>query len=210
MILDLAHKFDKMIEPNPSYVELERPVVKKLKSPLHTSRIQKQISLYERDKSIEVGDEQQQLHRPVVRQRSHRSVDRMETSAFIRTEISLLNNNNINPSPVNASKTVLPIPSKTKSCVNLKNYSATTGTHLSLASTSNVITTPTNSTPATPTAGALIVKENFIEPPKRVTKSFHGRTDLSSKEAKSRTISVAEASAGERDRGGEGETKQGL
>lgn len=147
MILNLANKFDKLIEgPNLSVAELERPVVAKKKSPLHTSRIQKQISLYEKSDSVEES-------RPVQRQRSHRSVERMESTAFAI----------VKPQPTTPDvhgTTVIklaPVPIKTKSCANLKNYYTATP-------------------PATPNAGALIVKENFIEPPKRVTKSFHGRT----------------------------------
>ncbi|XP_075155203.1 inositol hexakisphosphate and diphosphoinositol-pentakisphosphate kinase isoform X12 [Haematobia irritans] len=34
----------------------------------------------------------------------------------------------------------------------------------------------TASSPASPRPGALIVKEKFIEPPKRITRSFHGKT----------------------------------
>lgn len=148
MILNLAHKFDKLIEC--PVVELERPVVKK-KSPSHTSRIQKQISLYERDKT-EVLEEH---HKPVVRQRSHRSVERMESTSFVVIPEK-------SPIPLSSSKPLSSAPCKTKSCVNLKNY---------YTATSATSTTPNAARP-------LIVKENFIEPPKRVTKSFHGRTDL--------------------------------
>lgn len=150
MILNLAHKFDKLIEC--PVVELERPVVKK-KSPSHTSRIQKQISLYERDKTEGLEERQ----RPAVRQRSHRSVERMESTSFV-----VIPEKTTTPLGASSAKPLSLAPGKTKSCVNLKNYYAAT------TSTSNMPNA----------ARALIVKENFIEPPKRVTKSFHGRTDL--------------------------------
>lgn len=151
MILDLAQKFDQIIEsktnqPAALSLDLERPVVKKkLKSPTHVSRIQRQISLYERDSSATVHKE-----RP-MRQRSHRSVERMETTKIALSQGGV---REIIPKTTMTAT----FPSKTKSCVNLKNYDA--------------------STSKAPNAGALIVKEVFIEPPKRVTKSFHGRTDL--------------------------------
>lgn len=143
MILNLAHKFNKLIEGPRStapVIEQERPIAKR-KSGCHTSRIQKQISLYERDK----GMEERVAEEGSVRQRSHRSVERMETAAFVVAAEKSHNN-----CPL--SKTIAPAPSKTKSCANLKNCYAS--------------------------PGALIVKENFIEPPRRVPKSFHGRTDL--------------------------------
>lgn len=155
MILNLAQKFDKMIQKtnqNPiSLADTEKiPHVKK-KSSSHISLIQKQISLYERDPSIE-------KERP-IRQRSYRSVERMDSMTMSVAD------------PLGESAVVvkpsLPIPSKTKSCVNLKNYYALNKDHATVTTASQ----PSH-------AGALIVKENFIELPKRVTKSFHGRTDL--------------------------------
>lgn len=182
MILNLANKFDKLLN-NPSTTplaeEAERrppsaPVAKKLKSPSHISRIQKQISLYERDKTSEPD---QPHHRPVMRQRSHHSVERMESISFLNSPSLTTINNNNHTKPV-ALSSAAALPSKTKSCANLKHCYAMGN---NIANTSATITTTPS--PSTPTSGALIVKENFIEPPKRVTKSFHGRTDLSSKEA---------------------------
>lgn len=147
MILNLAQKFDKMIQknnPSPT-VEPEKLQHGKRKNSSHISLIQKQISLYEREPTVEKD-------RP-IRQRSHRSVERMESMTMSVAAA--------------VAKPSLPIHSKTKSCVNLKNYNSTT---------KEQAITRTSSQPAH--AGALIVKENFIEPPKRVTKSFHGRTDL--------------------------------
>lgn len=164
MILDLAHKFDKIIESNTIQpaADLERPFAKKkMKSPTHVSRIQKQISLYERDSSATAHKE-----RP-MRQRSHRSVERMET-----TKIALSQGGTREIIP-RTTMTATTYPSKTKSCVNLKNYDA-----VAVSGSTSQPQFQSQSQSQTPKAGALIVKEVFIEPPKRVTKSFHGRTDL--------------------------------
>lgn len=59
------------------------------------------------------------------------------------------------PPPIGTPEASANLPSTTRSCVNL----------------------------LTRTKGALIVKEDFIEPPKRV-QSFHGRTDLLKQNAK--------------------------
>lgn len=82
----------------------------------------------------------------------------------------------------------------TQSCINLKtsgvNASNTSSTNSSPQHkaisvfrpvTQSFTTIPaeevdTTSGPASPHPGALIVKEKFIEPPKRITRSFHGKT----------------------------------
>ncbi|XP_061396680.1 inositol hexakisphosphate and diphosphoinositol-pentakisphosphate kinase [Musca vetustissima] len=74
----------------------------------------------------------------------------------------------------------------TQSCINLKTSpppSSGGGSPQHKASQSAIfrpITMPTEmgsaSGPASPRPGALIVKEKFIEPPKRITRSFHGKT----------------------------------
>lgn len=84
----------------------------------------------------------------------------------------------------------------TQSCINLK----TSGVGVGISNTSSTCSSPqhkaisvfrpvtqscstmppeeldTTSGPASPRPGALIVKEKFIEPPKRITRSFHCKT----------------------------------
>ncbi|KAM7350643.1 inositol hexakisphosphate and diphosphoinositol-pentakisphosphate kinase isoform 4-T4 [Cochliomyia hominivorax] len=82
----------------------------------------------------------------------------------------------------------------TQSCINLKtsgvvpSYTSSTNSspqHKAISVfrpvTQSYSTMPpeeldTTSGPASPRPGALIVKEKFIEPPKRITRSFHGKT----------------------------------
>lgn len=78
----------------------------------------------------------------------------------------------------------------TQSCINLKTSDVVAsdlasggGSPQHKASQSAIfrpITMPSEmgsaSGPASPRPGALIVKEKFIEPPKRITRSFHGKT----------------------------------
>lgn len=82
----------------------------------------------------------------------------------------------------------------TQSCINLKTSGVGTSNTSSTCSspqhktamafrpsTQSCSTMPpeeldVTSTPASPRPGALIVKEKFIEPPKRITRSFHGKT----------------------------------
>lgn len=80
----------------------------------------------------------------------------------------------------------------TQSCINLKTSSAAVCPSDSSSSvcsspqhkcvpvyrpvTQSFYTMPTDSGPSSPRPGALIVKEKFIEPPQRITRSFHGKT----------------------------------
>lgn len=80
----------------------------------------------------------------------------------------------------------------TQSCINLKtsgvapsNPPSANNSPQHKASTSTAVHRPvstvlsemgTASGPASPRPGALIVKEKFIEPPQRITRSFHGKT----------------------------------
>lgn len=121
------------------------------------SRIQKQISLYERDNSTELKqlshDVEKFTRRPgsgniakrwidsTAQQINHVSADNISNTSFY-----------IGRSPINDLKSDSPNP-KTMSCMNLKSCAG----------------------PST-TPGAVVVKEKFIEPPLRVAKSFHGNT----------------------------------
>lgn len=189
MILNLAQKFDKIVQNNNNQSPHPEPALQlaKKKSSSHISLIQKQISLYEREPTVEKV-------RP-IRQRSYRSVERMDSMTMSVADPLADAGQTTKPS--------LPVPSKTKSCVNLKNYYSTTKDH-SMATTSTDSSKPSH-------AGALIVKENFIELPKRVTKSFHGRTDLLKQNAvnlRFRTTVVKES--GSEEKTGEAKKEQDL
>lgn len=161
-ILSLTSKFNQMAESNQTPAETERPSSVKRKSPSHSSLIQKQISLYERDTSSKLKT-------------CNRSIDFAdETMDFVKISSGMTQ--------------TLVTPSKTKSCVNLKHYEGNRE-----ASTSRL---------QHQHSGALIVKENFIEPPKRVTKSFHGKTELlrqNPQMLRFRTTTVKEPDQGEED-----------
>lgn len=121
------------------------------------SRIQKQISLFERDNSTELKklshDVEQFTRRPgsgsniakrwvdsTPQQTNYVSADNISNTSFY-----------IGRSPIRTSKAEPSDPSKTMSCMNLKSCAA-------------------------PSPGAVVVKEKFIETPLRVAKSFHGNT----------------------------------
>lgn len=123
------------------------------------SRIQKQISLYERDNSTELKqltqDVEKFTRRPgsgniakrwidsTPKQISHVSADNISNTSFYigRNPIKYFKSDSANP--------------KTMSCMNLKSYAG-----------------------SSVTPGAVVVKEKFIEPPLRVAKSFHGNTSF--------------------------------
>lgn len=125
------------------------------------SKIQKQISLYEREYSTEF----KQLKQDVAK------FTRTPSSGNVAkrwTEITSQNSSHISADSLHQSlnigkhsdripgvdKVTAPA-TKTMSCINLKTY----------------IGTP----------GAVLVKEKFIEPPLRVAKSFHGNTSFLTK-----------------------------
>lgn len=160
LIKSMASKFDKLVvecsKADDHQLSGDRGAAVKKKLSSHPSLIKKQISLYERDSSFEGATADGPI-KPRLRsveqfedgrspQFSH--IDAMTSSYGHRAALGM---------------TSVAPPSKTKSCVNLKNYQV-----------------PARDTVAATSShcGALIVKEAFIEPPKRVSKSFHGKTDL--------------------------------
>jgi len=121
------------------------------------SRIQKQISLYERDISPELKKLSQDVEKFTRRPRSGSITKRWIDSAPQQTNYMSADNISntsfhIGRSPIKDSNCTNP---KTMSCMNLKSF-----------------------TNPTPTPGAIVVKEKYIEPPLRVAKSFHGNTSF--------------------------------
>lgn len=119
------------------------------------SRIQKQISLYERDNSSEFkkfSHDVEKLTRrdnvakrwiSATQQTNYVSADNLSNTSFY-----------IGRNPTKNSKPDSHNP-KTMSCMNLKSCAG-----------------------SSITPGAVLVKEKFIEPPLRVAKSFHGNTSF--------------------------------
>lgn len=158
-------------------------------------KIQKQISLFES------GDIDRQKDYAVL----HASINIPQPNSLqLRQDARLRKFENLTQSTSNSnfpfeSNTLKRVPNNvedfvdvnlTQSCINLKSSGVATSNPPSAnsspqhkASGSSVfrpVGLPsemgTASGPASPRPGALIVKEKFIEPPKRITRSFHGKT----------------------------------
>ncbi len=122
------------------------------------SRIQKQISLYERENPTDLNKLSQDVDEFTRRPGSGHITKRWIESTQQTNYVSADNISNtsfyIGPSPIKDSKTDSADP-KTMSCMNLK----------------SCVGPSVN-------PGAVVVKEKFIETPLRVAKSFHGNTTL--------------------------------
>ncbi|XP_073830893.1 inositol hexakisphosphate and diphosphoinositol-pentakisphosphate kinase isoform X31 [Musca autumnalis] len=158
-------------------------------------KIQKQISLFES------GDVERQKDYAAL----HASINIPQPSSLqLKQDARLRKFENLTQSTSNSnfpfeSNTLKRVPNNvedlidvtlTQSCINLKtsdvaasNPSSGGGSPQHKASQTAIfrpIIMPSElgsaSGPASPRPGALIVKEKFIEPPKRITRSFHGKT----------------------------------
>lgn len=152
----------------------------KIENKFRNSKIQKQISLYEKDLSTEYknlsfdggkfSDSQSNIK---VIKRRYGTVDQPPLSTnFISAgdlekSINDIERNLSNVNLENKKEKCI----KTKSCVNLK--SCTT------ASSSSASAAALPSISINPLPGAVVIKESFIEPPKRIANSFHGKTQYS-------------------------------
>lgn len=146
-------------------------------------KIQKQISLYERDSSASGSDYNKLTHELDALTRSPGKIkiqkrwidgcggggsaggDQPQNSMSVDNlqNVTKIDAERIagSASTAAAASTEMPPPggNKTKSCINLKTCGGAA-----------------NASP-----GAVVVKEKFIEPPLRVAKSFHGNTSFASK-----------------------------
>lgn len=159
------------------------PVTVEPIAPQKCSKIQKQISLYER----EYSDDYKQLKQDVAK--FTRRPCSSGNVAKRWTEITAQNSSHISADSLHQSFAIGKINSddhrmsagdekllvtsavKTMSCINLK----------------------TCVPPCTP--GAVLVKEKFIEPPLRIAKSFHGNTSFLSKCSNNRNRGVISSSS---------------
>ncbi|XP_052863899.1 uncharacterized protein LOC128270514 isoform X2 [Anopheles cruzii] len=124
--------------------------------PIRGSRIQRQISLYERDSRTEANNSTQEREPPVRCPGSkpilqlHMSLDEQ------RKDLSSLSGGG----------------SDQQKCLRTRQLHSRDESGEALTLTSNATHAPVN-------PGALLIREGFIDPPRltRVTKSFHGKTD---------------------------------
>lgn len=132
-ILSLANKFDQIVLDRKNTLTEGCEKGTKRKSSYQSSLIQRQISLYDNYGSNE-----------------HKIQTKMSFETMKSIDFDKISSNSENNSAI--------IPSKTKSCVNLKQYEAS------------------HSKSPRSASAVIVVKETFIDPPKRA--SFHGKTDL--------------------------------
>ncbi|XP_059224201.1 inositol hexakisphosphate and diphosphoinositol-pentakisphosphate kinase isoform X4 [Stomoxys calcitrans] len=188
------------IEEPPSSAEFsnaDKPVFSIRKaSDTISPKIQKQISLFES------GDIERQKDYAAL----HASINIPQPNSLqLRQDARLRKFENLTQSTSNSnfpfeSNTLKRVPNNvedfvdvnlTQSCINFKSSGVAASDPPSTNSSPQhkpsgvaayrAVTLPsecsgTASGPASPRPGALIVKEKFIEPPKRITRSFHGKT----------------------------------
>lgn len=149
----------------------------KIDNKFRNTTIQKQISLYEKDSlsSMEyknlANDVPKFIETPSNLKLAKRRIGTIEVPNIISAEDLEKSMTNIEKNLNIAMSTSKDKCAKTKSCVNLK-----------------TITTASTLVPSTPPPpGSVQVRESFIEAPKRIAKSFHGKTQFSNLESMRRS-----------------------
>lgn len=145
---------------NPITTNQQSTNLNKIENKYRNSKIQKQISLYEKESQSLVESKNLTNDIPKL---SKRRIGTVEPPNFITSddlEKSFTTNIEKNLSNLNFDHEKDKC-TKTKSCVNLKSMVAP---------------------PHSP--GAVVIRESFIEPPKRIAKSFHGKTQFYNLEAR--------------------------
>lgn len=150
----------------------------KIDNKYRNTTIQKQISLYEKDLSMEhknlANEVPKFIETPSNLKLARRRIGTVEAPTLISAEDLEKSMTNIEKNLCVALSSTKDKCSKTKSCVNLKSIVIPPSNAPGIASQ---IAAPS------PPPGSVLVRESFIEPPKRVAKSFHGKTQFSNLES---------------------------